>query len=181
MLVALPGPGVRRARPGRRRLYDFLLNPKGRNFASILANGGTFTWESWEGGKAERENSESHAYGANAALEAIQRYVLGVEIVEPQAARVRIRPHFGPLNFAKGTIPTERGLVHVSWRALDRRLELDVTLPANVVADVYVPAPGGRSRLRMDDSLVVAPPDGAYVVVRNVPPGWHRFRLDHID
>ena len=94
-------------------LYDFLLNPKGRNFAAILAKGGTFTWESWEGAAARSENSESHAYGANAALEAIQRYVLGVEVVRPQGARVRIRPHFGPLTLAKGTVPTERGHVQV--------------------------------------------------------------------
>jgi alpha-L-rhamnosidase len=162
-------------------LYDFLLNPKGRNFASILANGGTFTWESWEGGQAERENSESHAYGANAALEAIQRYVLGVEIVRPQASRVRIRPHFGPLTFAKGTVPTERGLVQVSWRKLAGTLELDVTVPANVIADVHVPAPVGRARMRMNDAVVVAAQEGAYLVARDVPPGSHRFRVAQID
>jgi alpha-L-rhamnosidase len=162
-------------------LYDFLLNPKGRNFASILAQGGTFTWESWEGGAAKSENSESHAYGANAALEAIQRFLLGVEIVRPQAERVRIRPHVGPLTFAKGTVPTERGLVQVSWRRLDRSLELDVTLPANVTADVHVPAPIGRARLRMNDALVVAAQEGAYLVARDVPPGSHRFRVAEID
>lgn len=162
-------------------LYDFLLNPKGRNFASILAAGGTFTWESWEGGQAERENSESHAYGANAALEGIQRYVLGVEIAEPQAARVRVRPHFGPLTFAKGTVPTERGFVHVSWWKLSRSLELDVTLPANVIGDVHVPAPIGRARLRMNDALVVAAQEGAFLVVRDLPPGSYRFRLQLID
>ena len=162
-------------------LYDFLLNPQGRNFASILAQGGTFTWESWEGGAAKSENSESHAYGANAAIEAIQRYVLGVEIVEPQAARVRVRPHFGPLSYGKGAIPTERGFVRVSWRTLARGRELEVTLPANVTADVYVPAAGGRSQLRLNDGLVVASRDGAYMVVRDVPPGSHRFRLDSID
>jgi alpha-L-rhamnosidase len=162
-------------------LYDFLLNPKGRNFASILAQGGTFTWESWEGGTAASENSESHAYGANAALEAIQRYVLGVEIVEPQAARVRIRPHFGALASAQGTIPTERGFVHVSWSTQLDGPELDVMLPANVTADVYVPAPGFRSALSVNDARVAAPRDGAYFVVRNVMPGGHRFRFEHID
>jgi alpha-L-rhamnosidase len=157
-------------------LYDFLLNPKGRNFASILAKGGTFTWESWEGGEAKSENSESHAYGANAALEAIQRYVLGLEIVEPQAVRVRIRPHFGPLTFAKGTIPTERGLVHVSWRTLDRSTELDVTLPANVAADVYVPAPGTHDQVLLRDRPV-GTREGAHFLIRDIPPGAHSFRV----
>jgi alpha-L-rhamnosidase len=162
-------------------LYDFLLNPKGRNFASILAQGGTFTWESWEGSAAQSENSESHAYGANAAIDAIQRFVLGVEIVEPQAARVRVRPHFGPLTFAKGSVPTERGFVQVAWRTSLDGPELDVTLPANVAADVYVPAPDFRSELQVNDGRVVAPRDGAHFVVRNVSPGRHRFRFVHID
>jgi alpha-L-rhamnosidase len=162
-------------------LYDFMLDPKGRNFASILAKGGTFAWESWEGGAAPSENSESHAYGANAAIDAVQRFALGVEIGQPQAARVRIRPHVGPLSYAQGAVPTERGLVHVSWRKVAGGLELDVTLPANVTADVHVPAAGGRSELRLNDGLVVAPRDGAYAVVHDVPPGRHRFRLAHID
>jgi alpha-L-rhamnosidase len=156
-------------------LYDFLLNAKGRNFASILAQGGTFTWESWEGAAAKSENSESHAYGANAALEGIQRYVLGVEIVEPQAARVRIRPHFGPLAFAEGTVASERGPVSVAWKADGP--ELEVTLPANVVADVYVPVPGRRARLVMDDRTLATTRDGAHLVARDVRPGTHRFRV----
>jgi alpha-L-rhamnosidase len=154
-------------------LYDFLLNPQGRNFASILAKGGTFTWESWEGSAAAREDSESHAYGANAALEAIQRYVLGVDIVEPQAARVRIRPHLGPLAFAEGTVPTERGLVRVAWKADGP--ELEVTLPASVVADVHVPVPGRRALLAMDGRTLPIHRDGAHLVARDVPPGTHRI------
>jgi alpha-L-rhamnosidase len=155
-------------------LYDFLLNPKGRNFAAILAKGGTFTWESWEGSEAKSENSESHAYGANAALEAIQRYVLGVEVLAPQAARVRIRPHFGPLTSAEGTIPTERGLVRVSWRPQGRGRQIDVTLPASMTADVYLRAPG-RGVVMIDDSLGVPAREGEYSVIRSVPPGSHRF------
>jgi alpha-L-rhamnosidase len=157
-------------------LYDFLLNPKGRNFASILAAGGTFTWESWEGSAAKSENSESHAYGANAALEAIQRYVLGVTIVEPQAARVRIRPHFGPLNFAKGTVPTERGVVNVSWRATDRSADLDNWLPANVSADVEEPPAHDLDRVTKD-GRPAGIRDGARFRIRDVPPGSHLFRV----
>ncbi|HET9316347.1 MAG TPA: family 78 glycoside hydrolase catalytic domain [Vicinamibacteria bacterium] len=158
-------------------LYDFLLNPQGRNFAAILAQGGTFTWESWEGSAAKSENSESHAYAANAALEAIQRYVLGIDVIEPQAARVRIRPHFGPLAFAEGTVPTERGMVGNAWRVGAGLPELDVTLPANVVADVYLPVPGRRAVLVMDGRTLPTNRDGAHLVARDVLPGSHRFRV----
>jgi alpha-L-rhamnosidase len=162
-------------------LYDFLLNPRGRNFASILAQGATFTWESWEGGTAASENSESHAYGANAALEAIQRYVLGFEIVEPQAARVRIRPHPGPLHSVRGIVPTERGRVWVKWDDLGtERGQIEVTIPANVRADVHLPAPGtGDGPVRVDDRRMPGTRDGRYLVVSDVGPGTHRIRIDH--
>lgn len=158
-------------------LYDFLLNPKGRNFASILAKGGTFTWESWEGASAQSEDSESHAYGANAALEAIQRYVLGVEILEPQAARVRVRPHAGPVQAAQGIVPTERGDVAVSWETAGGVVsDMRVRVPGNVLADVYVPVPEGR-HVSVDGRLEEQVREGRYVVFRNRRPGEHRFRL----
>jgi alpha-L-rhamnosidase len=160
-------------------LYDFLLNPKGRNFASILAQGGTFTWESWEGGTAASENSESHAYGANAAIEAIQRYVLGVEIVEPQAARVRIRPHFGALTSARGTIPTERGGIRVAWQVQQGTAEVTVHIPANVTAQVSLPKPDWPEVMFEDNALPLRY-EGSRIVVDDVGPGEHRFRMHDI-
>lgn len=159
-------------------LYDFLLNPTGRNFASTLAGGGTFTWESWEGiNFAGNETSESHAYGANAGLEAIQRYVLGVDPTAAQAERLRIRPHPGSLASAEGVVPTERGPVSVAWTATPRGLDLRVTLPGNVRGDVYVPvADAAQRQLNVDGVPVLGERAGRYVVVRNVGPGGHRFR-----
>jgi alpha-L-rhamnosidase len=159
-------------------LYDFLLNPKGRNFASILAQGGTFTWESWEGGAASSENSESHAYGANAALEAIERYVLGVEILEPQAARVRIRPHPGPLRRASGIVPTERGGIRVSWDAQTTSAELTIEIPANVTAEVHFPMPGstGHGMVQYDGNPSRSEGNA---FVYEAGPGRHVFRSQH--
>jgi alpha-L-rhamnosidase len=158
-------------------LYDFLLNPKGRNFASILAQGGTFTWESWEGGAAPSENSESHAYGANAALEAIQRYVLGVEVVQPQAAKVLIRPHPGPLRSAEGVVPTERGGVRVAWDDLATGFgRMEVTIPDGVMADVSMPASEAAGTLVVNDTRTPVAPRRYHPV--SLGPGTHRIRID---
>jgi alpha-L-rhamnosidase len=159
-------------------LYDFLRNPKGRNFASILAQGGTFTWESWEGGAASSENSESHAYGANAAIEAIQRYVLGVEILRPQASRVRVRPQPGPLRRASGIVPTERGGIRVSWDAQTTSAELTVEVPANVVAEVHFPMPGSSGHGIVLYDGKPSRSEGN-VFVYEAGPGRHVFRSQH--
>jgi alpha-L-rhamnosidase len=158
-------------------LSRFLVAAYGAHDEDAALYDWLFTWESWEGASAKSENSESHAYSANAAVDAIQRFVLGVEIVEPQAARVRIRPHVGPLRAAQGLVPTERGDVHVAWEAVPHGVsDLRVRVPENVLADVYVPVPIGR-HVSVNDTIEAEVREGRYVVFRDRRPGEHRFRL----
>ena len=71
----------------------------------------------------------------------MQNYVLGVQPSELRYARVKIRPHPGELEYAKGTIPAQRGPIHVSWKddTPAGPFSMKVTLPCNVRVDVYVP------------------------------------------
>ncbi|TMC10931.1 MAG: alpha-L-rhamnosidase [Chloroflexi bacterium] len=95
-------------------------------WANVLARGGTFTWESWDAPEAGR--SLSHGWGAT-VLVAIQRALLGVAVIEPGAAAVRVRPPSAGLEWAEGTVPTQRGPVAVRWR---RPAVLEVHAPAGV-------------------------------------------------
>jgi alpha-L-rhamnosidase len=71
----------------------------------------------------------------------IQEYVLGVQPLAPQYARVQIKPlWFGEkLSQASGKVPTERGGIEVAWERADGRLTLTVTLPPNIKAAIYLP------------------------------------------
>jgi alpha-L-rhamnosidase len=61
---------------------------------------------------------------------------MGVEPLEPGFARVRIRPQvYAGLKEAKLKMPTVRGTIEVGWK----EAEIDMTVPANMVAEVYVP------------------------------------------
>ncbi len=159
-------------------LMDWMLNPKGRNFAYTLADGGTFTYEHWlgrNGRDASTGASESHAYGANAGVVALQEYILGVKIVAPRAARLQIRPHLAGLEFARGDIPTQSGKVSVSWQAKDR-IEMTVAIPCSVRADIYVPK--GKAEgvsLKVDGKTKQAEAVGQYLLVRDVGSGKHTF------
>jgi alpha-L-rhamnosidase len=120
-------------------LRDYLLNPaSGRNWAATLKDGGTFTYENWAGRRAASESSESHPFGAYGAVVALRDYVLGVRVVEPQAAKLEIRPRPLGLKWARGTLPTERGPLAVEWEA-GTAFRLKVTLPPHTRADVYLP------------------------------------------
>jgi len=159
-------------------LRDWLLNPKGNNFAYTLADGGTFTYEHWLGRNSRpdgRGASESHAYGANAGVLALQEYILGVKIAAPQAARLKIRPHKAGLAFARGHVPTQSGPVAVAWEA-GRRFKMELTLPCNVQADVYVPRGEGQdAAVKVDGKMRQGEPAGRYLLLRGIGSGQHRF------
>lgn len=46
----------------------------------------------------------------------MSRHILGVEVLEPGCRKVRITPHLGDLDWAKGTYPTPYGVISVEHR-----------------------------------------------------------------
>lgn len=134
-------------------------------WARSLALGATATWESWTA-NADR-NSQSHAWGA-AGLDGYVRYILGITPTKPGYEEVQIKPlAFGTkLPSARGTIPTDRGDIAVSWnRGADRYL-MTVTLPANVSSFVYVPKGERGTRIvRVNGVNVTGVEDGSYLRV----------------
>lgn len=112
-------------------------------WASILAQGGTFTWESWDA--LEVGNSLSHGWGSTALVGVLQS-LLGVKVTAPGGATVAVRPPRTGLRSAQGSVWTQRGRVAVAWGPHGGHgLSLDVTVPDNVRAEVYVPAGDRRS------------------------------------
>ncbi|ESP87015.1 family 78 glycoside hydrolase catalytic domain [Candidatus Halobonum tyrrellensis] len=131
-------------------MVDLLTDPTHDGWADILAEGGTFTWETWAARDPdlpddERHNrSESHAMGAT-VLVSIQRTLLGVSVAESGGARVRVAPPAEGLETASGTVPTERGPVSVAWERADGAFELDVSVPVNAAATVSLPPADGAA------------------------------------
>ena len=72
---------------------------------------------------------------------AIQNHILGVQLLAPAFARMQIRPRLLGLDYAKGTVPTQRGPVTVHWRRDAGRVSMAIGLPPNTVATVHVPTP----------------------------------------
>jgi alpha-L-rhamnosidase len=157
-------------------LMEWLTNPQGHNFAYILADGGTFTYENWRGRKEGSENSESHPFGAYGAVIALQEYILGVKAIAPQFARVQIRPHTLNLRYARGKIPTQRGHILVSWQIKDGAFRLTVKLPSNVRADVAVPkGQSAGTTVKVNGKAKQGEAAGNYIVVRDVGAGEYMF------
>ncbi len=59
--------------------------------------------------------------------------ILGVTPLEPGFKRFRVKPYAGDLTYAKGSVPTPYGRIHVEWRHLpDGTLDLKVESPGAI-------------------------------------------------
>ena len=116
-----------------------LTDKVGLGWGNVLAQGGTFTWESWTARSAGE--SESHGWGSQALVDILE-VLLGVRITTPRRCHRAHQPPDGTLASARGTVPTQRGPVSVEWsRSANGGLTLDVDVPVNVRARVALPHP----------------------------------------
>lgn len=119
-------------------VVDLLTNADGPGWMRILAAGGTFAWEAWELVEGT-DYSQSHAWSASVLAEIIE-FLLGVQILEPGAGRLRLAPPMCSLTGFTGTVPTERGPVSLAWQREGTLVSVQTTLPAGTRAVLEVPA-----------------------------------------
>jgi alpha-L-rhamnosidase len=113
-------------------LRNYVANPQGLNWARMVQDGATFTYENWIGRKRPRsEDSESHPFGAYGAVRALQEYVLGVRVAAGD--RIVVKPVPVGLEWVKGTVPLEGGDLVIEIR---KDKELILRVPANVEVEV---------------------------------------------
>jgi alpha-L-rhamnosidase len=141
-------------REGHNEVAYQLINQRGfPSWGYSIENGATTIWERWDGyvkGRGFQNkgmNSFNH-YAIGAVGEWMYRVILGINqddqhpayeqfIVHPQAG--------GGLTWAKGSYNSIRGKIDVSWKTVGGKFKLDVTVPANTTATVYVPAKDAAS------------------------------------
>jgi hypothetical protein len=138
--------------------------------------GTTITLEAWDN-KYKPNQDWNHAWGA-APANSIPRCLMGVQPVEAGFAKVRIKPQVGDLKGGTLDLPTVRGTIHVDFAsARDRAFDLNIHLPANVEAVVYMPALGSQDPgVLIDGRRVEGAIEGEFIVLDNVGSGRHRFR-----
>lgn len=154
-------------------LMELFTNEEWNGWAQCLVRGATCTWESWDADTAG--NSLSHAWGAS-GLEGYVRYILGIKPLTPQYEIVQIQPlDFGnSLDWAGGSITTDRGRITVQWKRTSQQYEIKLTIPDNVTARVAIPKGGTDDvSVLLDGDAVDAVPEGAYLVVAHVGSGEH--------
>lgn len=155
--------------------YALMLAPGDRSWRHMVEGvGTTIALEAWDQ-KYKPNQDWNHAWGA-APANLIPRKLMGVEPVEPGFRTVRIRPRPGPLESASLDLPTIRGTIRVDFRASPESFAMGVEIPANVRAQVHVPA-GARADdvVQVDGAPRAARREGDALVVEPIGSGTHQI------
>ncbi|HSE37727.1 MAG TPA: glycoside hydrolase family 78 protein [Blastocatellia bacterium] len=133
--------------------YGLINNRTFPSWGYSIENGATTIWERWDGyvkGRGFQNkgmNSFNH-YAIGAVGEWMYRVILGInnDDAHPAYEHFVIRPYpGGGLKWARGSYDSIRGRIESSWSAADGRLRLNVRIPPNTTATVYVPAKDAAS------------------------------------
>jgi alpha-L-rhamnosidase len=111
--------------------------------------GSTTMWERWDGWRPEKGfqdagmNSFNH-YWLGCVSEWLITQAAGIDTDGPGFKRIVIRPELGTpdqgFSWVKAKYNSIRGPVASSWRRDGERFQLEVNIPANTTAKVYLPA-----------------------------------------
>jgi alpha-L-rhamnosidase len=126
--------------------YRLLNNETFPSWGYSIKNGATTIWERWDGWTEDKGfqdpgmNSFNH-YAFGSVGRWMFGVVAGIDTDGPGYKRIIIDPEpGGGFSYAKASYESIHGIIKSSWKIKDSRFTLNITIPANTTATVYVPA-----------------------------------------
>jgi alpha-L-rhamnosidase len=151
----------------------------------MLANGATTLWERWENKTGGEMNSHNHPMMGSVGSW-FYKYAAGIlpDVEGPGFEKFTIKPCiFDKLTFVDGEYNSVKGTIRSAWKKEAGSIYLDVTVPGNSTATVFVPA---RNKERITESnrtidqlgeLRFVRLEGTYAVFE-VASGVYHFQAD---
>ncbi|MCK4967247.1 alpha-L-rhamnosidase, partial [bacterium] len=168
--------------------YTLLMQETYPSWLYPVKMGATTIWERWDGIKPDGSfqtssmNSFNHyAYGAIGDW--MYRVAAGIDTYEdsPGYKKIRIKPHIGGgLTYVAADFETYYGKISSHWKLENKKVVLDVEIPVNTTATVYVPAASADAVLENGNALSslkeieLSGTENGYVVLR-VGSGKYHF------
>jgi len=129
--------------------YKLVLNKTYPSWLQQVIWGSTTMWERWDGWRPDKGfqdagmNSFNH-YWLGCVSEWLITQAAGIDTDGPAYKRITIHPEIVPaangFTWVKSSYQSLRGKVASAWKVDNGRFQLEVTIPANSTAAVYVPA-----------------------------------------
>ncbi len=139
--------------------YQLLLQDTFPSWLFSVKHGATTIWERWDGWTPEKGfqdpgmNSFNH-YSLGSCGEYLFGGIGGIRLASPGFKTVRIEPVIRDgLTWAKTSYDSIHGQIATAWKRDGNRLTLDVVVPANTTATIYLPAKAGVSITESGEAL----------------------------
>ena len=126
--------------------YHLFHNESFPSWGFSIRHGATSIWERWDGWTPEKGfqdpgmNSFAH-YSFGAVAEWMFKTIAGIDTDGAGYQRIIIHPRpGGRISWAKTSYNSIQGQIATAWKVQDGEFLFEVTIPANTVATVYIPA-----------------------------------------
>ncbi len=155
---------------------ELLTSTSDRSWYNMIRVGSTISLEAWDN-KYKPNQDWNHAWGA-APANIIPRKLMGIEPLEPGFSKIQIKPQPASLEHAEIKCPTIRGDVLVSFQNKPQQsFLLNVTIPANTTAEVYLPFWSKSQKVTMNGIPVKYRQEGKYAKIEGVGSGSSVFEV----
>ncbi len=125
--------------------YRLLLNDTFPSWGYSIRNGATSIWERWDGWTEDKGfqtpgmNSFNH-YSFGAVGRWLFGTVAGIDTDGPGYKNIIIHPQPGRITSTKASYESINGTISTDWKVEGGKFKLNVTIPPNTTATVYIPA-----------------------------------------
>jgi alpha-L-rhamnosidase len=169
--------------------YKLLLQDTYPSWLYPVKMGATTIWERWDGIKPDSSfenvgmNSFNH-YSYGAIGDWMYRKMVGIDTYDDGVGykHIKIQPHIGGgFSNASASLKTYYGTVSNTWKISNNETDMDVEIPANTKATVYVPATDANAvtesgkTLSADNIKVTGTGDG--YVIMELGSGKYHFAV----
>jgi alpha-L-rhamnosidase len=159
--------------------YRLLLNETYPSWGYMLSKGATTWWERWNGDTGDPAMNSYNHYAFGSVMAWVYRYVAGIDTTldGPGFHQIIIHPRLDSrLDQARGEYDSAYGKIVSDWRGTpEGPFSLQVTIPPNTAADVYLPVIANTQLIEDGQPITARQESGSYVV--QVGSGSYEFRV----
>ncbi|MGC1450308.1 MAG: family 78 glycoside hydrolase catalytic domain [Candidatus Sulfotelmatobacter sp.] len=159
--------------------YRLLMNDTYPSWGYMLSKGATTWWERWNGDTGDPAMNSYNHYAFGSVMAWVYRYAAGIDTApdSPGFKEIVIHPHLDPrMTSARAEYESIYGKIISDWKGTPAGpFSLNVTIPANTSAQVFLPAIAGAHLTEGGNPVEAKQERGSYVVALGA--GSYRFEV----
>lgn len=131
------------------KCIDKALERMKRRYREMVEYDYSTLWELWDTG-----GTRNHAWSGGPMI-TMSKYIAGVRPLSAGYESFEIKPYMGQLKYIKCVVPSIKGLIKVEIKKNSGHIDMNVIIPKNTSAKVYLPLPNGAVITDNTNSYVI--------------------------